>query len=271
MSDGASAHSDEHSVTHPYHLVKPSAWPLLGAVGAFIVTVGAVHWWQGGDRYVLYGGFAVVLLTMALWWRDVVHEAQVEKVHTSEVRHGLRMGMGLFIASEVMFFVAFFWAFFHNGLLISPVVKQWPPVDIKPMETWGIPFLNTLLLLSSGLAVNWAHHALRHGNRADLKKGLALAVVLGLTFLTLQAHEYGEAAFGFKQGIYPSVFYMATGFHGFHVFVGACFLSVCLFRAIRGDFTQAQHVGFEAAAWYWHFVDVVWIFLFVWVYWWGSS
>jgi cytochrome c oxidase subunit 3 len=240
-------------------------------LSAFILTFGAVHWWQGGTQLILFGGLGMVLLTMALWWKDVVHEAQTEKLHTLEVRHGLRMGMGLFIASEVMFFVAFFWAFFNSSFLVSPGVTQWPPAGIEPMETWGIPFLNTLILLASGLSVNWAHHSLRHGQRSGLTLGLALAVALGAVFLGLQAHEYAAAAFTFKQGVFPSVFYMATGFHGFHVFVGVSFLTVNLIRSLRGDFTTEQHVGFEAAAWYWHFVDVVWIFLFVWVYWWGGS
>jgi cytochrome c oxidase subunit 3 len=261
---------DSHAPAHPYHLVNPSPWPALGALAAFLTTVGAVHWWQQGTPLIMVGGLSLVVLTMILWWRDVVREAQRDHAHTAIVRHGLRVGMGLFIASEVMFFVAFFWAFFNSRFLVNPSIHQWPPANIQPMEAWGIPFLNTLILLSSGLAVNWAHHSLRIGDRGGLKKGLALAVVLGFTFLSLQAYEYGHAAFSFHEGIFPSVFYMATGFHGFHVFVGACFLSVNFFRAVRGDFTPEQHVGFEAAAWYWHFVDVVWIFLFVWVYWFGA-
>jgi len=220
---------------------------------------------------VLVAGVVVVLATMALWWRDVIREAQVQHAHTAPVRHGLRVGMVLFIASEVMFFVAFFWAFFDAATLTDPSVTEWPPKGIEPLHTWSIPFFNTLILLSSGLAVNHAHHALRRNERSTVARFLALAVVLGLTFLCLQAYEYAGAAFGFTQGIYPSVFYMATGFHGFHVFVGACFLTVNFFRARRGDFTPEQHVGFEAAAWYWHFVDAVWLFLFVWVYWWGNG
>ena len=270
MSDAAHPQPHGHGPAHAYHLVNPSPWPAMGALSAFVLAFGAVQWWQGSTPLIMAGGFALVLATMAAWWRDVIREANVERAHTVVVRHGLRLGMALFIASEVMFFVAFFWAFFNSGFLVNPSITQWPPASIEPMEPWGIPFLNTLILLSSGLAVNWAHHALRHNDRADLTKGLALAVGLGFLFLCLQAYEYGHAAFHFKDGVYPSVFYMATGFHGFHVFVGACFLTVNLARAVRGDFTAEQHVGFEAAAWYWHFVDVVWIFLFVWVYVWGS-
>jgi cytochrome c oxidase subunit 3 len=269
MSDGHTAQS-HGAPAHAYHLVNPSPWPALGAAGAFVTAFGAVHWWHGGTAIICGIGLLLILVTMFVWWRDVIHEGH-EHFHTPVVRHGLRVGMGLFIASEVMFFVAFFWAFFNSGLLINPGVTVWPPANIHPMQTWGIPFLNTLVLLSSGLAVNWAHHSLRHGNRQGLIQGLAVASLLGILFLSLQMHEYGEAAFGLKQGVYPTVFYLATGFHGFHVTVGTIFLIVNLVRAIKGDFTVEQHVGFEAAAWYWHFVDVVWIFLFVWIYWWGNA
>ena len=265
------SHAEGHAAGHPYHLVNPSPWPALGAFSAFVLAAGAVHWWHGGTYLFVILGFALVLATMALWWRDVIREAQVEKAHTEVVRHGLRMGMGLFIASEVMFFVAFFWAFFNSGFLVNPSVHVWPPANIEPMETWGIPFLNTLILLSSGLTLNWAHHALRHNNRKDLSRGLFFSLVLGFLFLSLQAYEYAHAAFHFTEGVYPSIFYMATGFHGLHVLIGACFLTVNFLRSLRGDFTAEQHVGFEASAWYWHFVDVVWIFLFVWVYWWGGG
>jgi len=261
-----------HAPAHPYHLVNPSPWPFVGSVAAFVTAYGAVTYFHNRDQpWLMIAGLVLVVLTMALWWRDVVREAQIEHAHTEVVRHGLRVGMALFIASEVMFFVAFFWAFFNAALGVNPTVEQWPPANIEPMHTWTLPFLNTVILLSSGLAVNWAHHAVRENHRGKIKLGLLVAVLLGAIFLGVQIYEYGEAAFSFKEGVYPTVFYMATGFHGFHVFVGVCFLTVCLVRATRGDFTPRQHVGFEAAAWYWHFVDVVWLFLFVWVYWWGNS
>jgi cytochrome c oxidase subunit 3 len=257
---------------HPYHLVNPSPWPFAASVATLLTAYGAVTYFHDrAQPWFLIAGLALVVLVAALWWRDVVREAQVEKAHTGVVQHGLRIGMALFIASEVMFFVAFFWAFFHAALGINPSVTEWPPKAVEPLHTWSIPFLNTLILLSSGLAVNYAHHGIRENDRKALRNGLIVAIVLGAIFLTLQAIEYGEATFGFKEGVYPSVFYMATGFHGFHVFVGVCFLTVTLLRSLRGDFTPTQHVGFEAAAWYWHFVDVVWLFLFVWVYWWGNA
>ena len=262
--------SSEHA--HPYHLVKPSPWPAWGALSVFLLAFGAVDFFhQRSHKLVMLIGAAILLITAFLWWRDVVREAQIARVHTAEVQHSLRTGMGLFIASEVMFFVAFFWAFFTAAGGFAPPTPSWPPPAIHPLDTWGIPFINTLILLSSGVAVNWVHHRLRQGIRSGLVFGLAVAIFLGFTFLSLQIHEYGSATFGFTQGIYPSVFYMATGFHGFHVLIGACFLTVILVRMFNGDFTPKQHVGLEAAAWYWHFVDAVWLFLFVWVYWWGNS
>ncbi len=267
MSDKRGA----HSAPHPYHLVNPSPWPALGAVAAFALAFGGIQYMRGGSAWWLAPGVLLVLFTMFAWWRDVVREATVEHAHTDVVRHGLRVGMALFIVSEVMFFVAFFWAFFNASLGVNPSITAWPPAGIEPLPTWDLPFFNTLVLLTSGLTLNWGHHALRHGDRRTLTKALAITVGLGILFLAGQIYEYGHAAFGFRDGVYPSVFYMATGFHGFHVFVGVCFLAVNLFRTLAGHFSPAHHVGFEAAAWYWHFVDVVWLFLFVWVYWWGNG
>lgn len=261
-----------HAHKHPFHIVEPSPWPVAGAVAAFVLALGAIHYMQEQALWGVLLGTALVLLVMAGWWHDVIREARRDKAHTEPVRHGLRMGFALFIASEVMFFVAFFWAFFFNALGINPQMTAWPPEGIATLSTWGIPFLNTLILLSSGATLVWASHGRTHGNRGRLVAGLAASILLGAAFLALQAHEYGEAAFGFKDGIYPSTFYMATGFHGFHVFVGLVFLTVCLFRARAGHFDDpAVHpVGFQAAEWYWHFVDAVWLFLFTWIYWWGN-
>lgn len=257
---------------HPYHLVDPSPWPLMGGLSAFVLAWGGVTYFHDhGQKAGLLAGLALLLLTMALWWRDVVREARDGHSHTHAVRHGLRMGMAMFIASEVMFFVAFFWAFFHSALKVGPMVTQWPPAGIQTLDTWHIPFINTLILMSSGVTLTRAHHALMASKITPTIRWLAATIVLGVLFLGLQIHEYGEAVFAFTDGVYPSVFYMATGFHGFHVFVGVCFLSVCLGRTLSGHFTAERHLGFEAAAWYWHFVDVVWVFLFIWVYWWGNG
>jgi len=260
---------------HPYHLVDPSPWPLVGAFAGAALVTGIImiahygNWWLAGV------GLAGVLLTMFFWWRDILRESKAPGLHSAVVRLGLRYGMMLFIASEVMFFVAFFWAFFHFALFPEHVAGAaravWPPQGVLTFDPFGLPLLNTMILLLSGCTVTWAHHALIEGDRKGLVYGLALTVFLGVSFTGLQAVEYMEAPFTFTGGIYPSVFFLATGFHGFHVMVGTIFLAVCLIRAIRGDFTPQKHFGFEAAAWYWHFVDVVWLFLFVVIYWWGAG
>ena len=274
--------AESHAPHHDYHLVEPSPWPIVGAVSAFVLAVGAVSWMHGWVPWLMVLGFVGVLYTMFMWWRDVVHEAHTGS-HTPVVQLHMRYGMMLFIASEVMFFVAWFWAFFNAALYPADAVMaartelfagQFPPPDIIPFNPWHLPLINTLILLTSGTTVTWAHHSLLHNDRQGLVWGLVCTIVLGVLFTSIQAYEYGHAAFAFSQlnggNVYGSIFFMATGFHGFHVIVGTIFLTVCLFRSLAGHFTPRQHFGFEAAAWYWHFVDVVWLFLFVCIYVWGS-
>ncbi|HEX2580792.1 MAG TPA: cytochrome c oxidase subunit 3 [Dongiaceae bacterium] len=260
-----------HKPNHPYHLVDPSPWPLLGAFAGGSLAVGMVFFMHGSSFAVVLPGIALVLATMFFWWRDVIKEA-IQGLHTGIVQIGLRYGMALFIASEVMFFAAFFWAYFGAALYPNAAIGNvWPPKGVVTFDPLSFPLLNTLILLTSGTTVTWAHHALREGDRKGMLQGLALTVLLGVLFSCVQAFEYHHAAFGFKDGIYPSVFFMATGFHGFHVLVGTTFLIVCLYRAWKGQFKPDHHFGFEAAAWYWHFVDVVWLFLFVGIYVWGAG
>ncbi len=260
--------ADSHTAAkQPFHLVDPSPWPLIGAFSGLVLAAGALLVMHQDNYWLLFIGVLCVIGTMFGWWRDVIREAEHEGHHTKAVQIGLRYGMALFIASEVMFFSAFFWAYFDASLFPKAATGfQWPPVGIETFDAFDLPLMNTLILLLSGCTVTWAHHALLHGNRKDMILGLACTVALGAFFTCIQAYEYGHAAFGFREGIYPSTFFMATGFHGFHVLVGTIFLAVCLFRALNGHFKQDQHFGFEAAAWYWHFVDVVWLFLFVCVY-----
>jgi len=277
-ADSTAAHAADHK--HPWHLVDPSPWPVVGAISAGMMTGGTVMYMHGAGSWLMILGVLGVLATMAFWFYDVVKEATFQGHHTAPVQIGMRYGMALFIASEVMFFSAWFWAFF-NASLFPPATIQgtWPPPGIVPFDPWGLPFLNTLILLTSGVTVTWAHHALIEGNRDQLLQGLALTILLGLTFTGVQAYEYGHAAFSFafqegaagKGGIYPTTFFMATGFHGAHVIIGTTFLIVCFFRAKAGHFKPDHHFGFEAAAWYWHFVDVVWLFLFICIYWWGAG
>jgi len=309
-------------VKHEYHLVNPSPWPLIGAFAAAMMMIGAVAWMEtaaGGIKlggvddennaklFTLSGnwlfltGFSLVLITFIGWWRDVIKESLSGESTSTVIRLGLRYGMILFIASEVMFFAAWFWAFFGAALFPGagdPVLLAdgtqmlnaagdpafvgndgrlhatggvWPPVGVEPLSPWGLPLLNTLILLLSGTTVTWAHHAVVHNDQKGLVQGLILTVILGLIFTSFQAVEYYEALAGglFKfsgGGIYGASFFMATGFHGLHVVIGTIFLIVCLFRALAGHFTPDRHFGFEAAAWYWHFVDVVWLFLFAFIY-----
>jgi cytochrome c oxidase subunit III len=265
----ADTHAD--APKHSYHLVDPSPWPIVGAGAAGLMFLGLLLYMHGGGKLLMILGILAVLAIMFVWWRDVVKEAQHQGHHTPVVQLGLRYGMALFIASEVMFFAAFFWAFFDSALYPKEATGGvWPPKGTEVFEAFEVPFLNTMILLLSGCTVTWAHHALLENDRTNLIKGLGLTIILGLLFTSFQAFEYIHAPFGFKDGIYPSTFFMATGFHGFHVIIGTAFLIVCWFRARAGHFTPEHHFGFEAAAWYWHFVDVVWIFLFINVYWWGG-
>ena len=263
-----------HAKNHDYHILPPSIWPFIVAVSAFIMLFGAVLWMHGSAPWMFLIGLVGVLYVMYGWWADVVKEANTGD-HTPVVRIGLRYGVIMFIMSEAMFFVAWFWAFFKNALYpmgpLSPAVDGiWPPAGIETFDPWHLPLINTLILLCSGAACTWAHHAIAHeNNRKDMINGLAIAVALGIIFTGFQAYEYSHATFGFSGNVYGATFFMATGFHGFHVIVGTIMLFVCMLRAMKGHFTPEAHVGFEAAAWYWHFVDAVWLFLFAAIYVWG--
>jgi cytochrome c oxidase subunit 3 len=261
-------------ISHPFHLVDPSPWPLLASLSALTLTVGAVmymHSYNNGGLTLLLGVLSVLLI-MGLWWRDVIREGTYEGHHTQAVQNGLKMGVVLFIVSEVMFFVSFFWAFFHSSL--APAIEVgsiWPPNGIDVLDPWGVPLLNTYILLYSGITITYAHHSIVGGNFLEAREGLIQTLVLALFFTSLQLFEYIEAPFTISDGIYGSTFYMATGFHGFHVIIGTIFIFVCFIRLLLSHFTKQHHLGFEAAAWYWHFVDVVWLFLFVSIYWWGGK
>ncbi|MEP5631787.1 MAG: cytochrome c oxidase subunit 3 [Tateyamaria sp.] len=276
-----------HVKDHDYHILSPSTWPLLGALAGFTMLFGGVVWMSGGvtimfksieltGPWMFLMGFVGVLYVMFGWWSDVVAESKVGD-HTPVVSIGLRYGFILFITSEVMFFAAWFWAFFKDG--IYPMSEYFGTTYERPeiyhVDAFHLPLINTLILLLSGCAVTWAHHALVHGGqRKDVINGLAISVVLGLLFTFFQAYEYSHLlhqGWEFGGDTFYSAFFMATGFHGVHVIIGTIFLFVCLIRTIKGDFTAERHIGFEAAAWYWHFVDVVWLFLFFAVYIWGVA
>jgi len=259
---------------HPFHLVDPSPWPIVTATAAFGTTTGGVMFFHGyiGGQFLMSLSLCFLVFMMFTWWRDVVREGTFEGQHTKPVEYGLRMGMVLFIVSEVMFFFAFFWAFFHSSMAPSiEIGGVWPPLGIETFSPWEVPLLNTLILLTSGATVTVCHNALIVGEKAIATQSLIVTIVLATVFTGFQAYEYCHATFTISDSVYGSTFFMATGFHGFHVFIGTCFLSVCLYRLYLNHFTRQHHFGFEAAAWYWHFVDVVWLFLFVVVYWWGGQ
>nr|AGY61338.1 cytochrome c oxidase subunit III [Halocaridina rubra] len=257
--------------SHTYHLVDMSPWPLTGSISAMMLTTGLVKWFHQLNIDLLLLGFLATLLTMIQWWRDTTREGTYQGLHTKRVMTGLKWGMILFITSEVLFFFSFFWAFFHSSL--SPAIEigaSWPPAGIQAFNPFQVPLLNTAILLASGATVTWAHHALMESNHTQALQGLALTVVLGLYFTGVQAMEYYEAPFTIADSVYGSTFFVATGFHGLHVIIGSSFLSVCLYRMYMSHFSAVHHLGFEAAAWYWHFVDVVWLFLYISIYWWGG-
>jgi cytochrome c oxidase subunit 3 len=254
--------------------------PFLASMSLLLMAFGALRFMHeaSAGTEMLIGGSIAVILCVFFWWRDVVKEGIHDKAHTSIVRKGLRLGMILFIVSEVMFFFAFFLSFFKASLFpvdmledVWPVAAGvWPPEGIETFSPWGLPLLNTAILLLSSVTVHIAHHAVLEDDRETLIDSLLITVILGMIFTALQAYEYHHAAFGFTDGIYASNFYLATGFHGAHVIIGTIFLAVCYLRAKKGQLTSNGHLGLEFASWYWHFVDVVWVFLFIWVYIWGG-
>jgi heme/copper-type cytochrome/quinol oxidase subunit 3 len=256
---------------HPFHLVTPSPWPLFASVATLLITLGGVmymHRFPFGGVFLFFG-VIYLLGIVGLWWRDVIRESTYEGTHTLRVQRGLKIGMLLFIISEVLFFFAFFWAFFHSSLAPSVEIGSiWPPVGIQAFDPWGIPLLNTFILLLSGITITYTHHALITGISSYVIDGFVYTIVLAIIFTLFQLYEYRNAPFNISDGIYGSTFYLATGFHGLHVLIGTAFITVCFARYTH--FTSQHHVGFEAAAWYWHFVDVVWLFLFVSIYFWGS-
>ncbi len=267
---------------HPFHVPEPSIWPLMGAIAGGLFAMGMVLYMHGvtilGHSIGLIGpvvGVLAILAVMFFWWKNVIDESLVKGNHSKITQVGFRYGMALFISSELMFFVAFFWAFFDASIFANEVTQllrieytsaSWPPPQIEAIGPFGLPLLMTMILLLSGCTVTWAHYEILQGKNKEATKALGITVGLGFVFLCFQVYEYMHAHFGFTEGIYASTFYMATGFHGFHVLIGTIFLAVCWIRSAKGHFSKERHFGFEAAAWYWHFVDVVWLGLFIFVY-----
>jgi len=258
---------------HPFHLVEPSPWPLLTSFALLVLTTSAVMWFQGfpNAEVLLAIGFTLVVGAMTLWFRDVITEGTLLGDHTFAVQNGLTLGFALFVISEVFFFLSVFWAYFHSAL--APTVELgavWPPKGIEALDPYAIPLLNTALLLSSGATITYAHHSVIYGERYGAIAGTLATIVLAVIFTGFQMVEYYDANFTIADGVYGSTFFFATGFHGVHVIVGSLFLTVGLFRIINYHLTDHHHIGYESAILYWHFVDVVWLLLYVSIYWWGS-
>jgi len=258
---------------HLYHMVDRSPWPFVCSMSVFFLLIGLVfymHKIEYGFSLVILGLFMIFLI-MYVWWRDVIRESTYQGNHTLIVQRGLRLGFILFIASEVMFFAGFFWAFFHSSLCPSVVLGiVWPPVNIVPLNPWGVPLLNTTILLLSGVSITWVHFSIIYRNYIYVIQGFCITLILAILFTLFQLGEYFSAPFNISDSIYGTTFYSLTGLHGLHVIIGTIFISVCFIRFFLVHFTSKHHIGFEFASWYWHFVDVVWLFLFIFVYIWGS-
>jgi len=255
---------------HPYHLVNASPWPITGATGGFLLVTGLARWQQGYENRIMVIGLIIIAITITQWWRDVVREGVLQGIHTNKVEDGLRLGIILFILSEVFFFISFFWSFFHSSLRPRiDVGSVWPPAGVFAINPFEVPLLNTTLLLSSGATITWAHMSIINEDWYEANTRIVITIILGLLFTYIQTLEYLNTSFSISDSIYGRTFFVATGFHGVHVVIGSIFIFVMWSRHIGSHFSSLHHFGFEASAWYWHFVDVVWLFLYMCVYWWG--
>nr|YP_010287113.1 cytochrome c oxidase subunit III [Ixodes acutitarsus]UKT61179.1 cytochrome c oxidase subunit 3 [Ixodes acutitarsus]UZN43769.1 cytochrome c oxidase subunit III [Ixodes acutitarsus]UZN43782.1 cytochrome c oxidase subunit III [Ixodes acutitarsus] len=254
---------------HPFHMVEKSPWPFTGCITSIMITISTIMMLHFSFSFMIYLALMILILTLFQWWRDVSREASFQGSHSSNVVMGLKLGMILFIISEIFFFISFFWAFFHSSL--SPNIEigsMWPPMNIIPFNPFEIPLLNTTILISSGISISWSHHSIINNNLKETLISLIITIILGITFTFLQSWEYAQAQFSMSDSIFGSTFFMTTGFHGIHVIIGTSFLIISLYRINMNLISSSHHFGFEAAAWYWHFVDVVWLFLFTFMYWW---
>ena len=255
---------------HPFHIVDGSPWPLTGSLGSFYLLTGIARCLHKFDNNLILLGALIISFTVVQWWRDIWRESTLQGKHTIKVEAGIRLGIILFIVREVFFFFGFFWAHFHSSLSPHVEIKEWPPIGVSTAQPLEVPLLNTVLLLSSGARLTWGHAAIINSIRFEAHIRLGATMTLAILFSFLQAIEFDYCAFSLSDSVYGRTFYLATGFHGLHVLIGALFI-VSIWRRLYGCHLRGDHhFGFEARAWYWHFVDVVWLFLFVSIYWWGS-
>jgi heme/copper-type cytochrome/quinol oxidase subunit 3 len=264
--------SNPLNTLHPFHMVDPSPWPIMAALGAFFFTSGMIACMHNYKvaKHMLPFGILLLFYVIYSWSRDIIREGLDEEKHNSRVKTGLTMGFVLFVVSEVMLFFSFFWAFFYFSS--SPVFNSeiaWPPKAVTRASVSGLPLLNTVLLLISGISVTWAHHSSTISDKKNAVLGLSYTIFFAVLFLGVQLYEYKAATFNMSDSVYGSCFYILTGCHGVHVFVGTIGIIVTLIRTFNNNFTTEQHLGLECAIWYWHFVDVVWLLVFIIIYWWG--
>nr|WKW84044.1 cytochrome c oxidase subunit 3 [Sitodiplosis mosellana] len=256
---------------HNFHLVNYSPWPLIGSLSTMILLTATINMFYNKSNMIYFMAIMITLMIMYQWWRDISRESTLQGFHSFNVLLGMKLGMILFIISEILFFISFFWSFFHLSLTqMIELGMKWPPTGIKVFNPFMIPLLNTVILLTSGISVTWAHHSLINNSYKQLFYSLMITILLGIYFSMLQLFEYLEAPFNISDSSYGSTFFLATGFHGLHVLIGTIFLTICFMRNLLIHFSNNHHFGFEAAAWYWHFVDIVWLFLYISIYWWGN-
>nr|YP_010990583.1 cytochrome c oxidase subunit III [Pseudochoutagus curvativus]WOW98897.1 cytochrome c oxidase subunit III [Pseudochoutagus curvativus] len=256
---------------HPFHLVTKSPWPIVSSINIMTSMLGTVMWMTKKEKSIMILGTILTTMCATLWWRDVIRESTFQGNHTIKVVKGIKIGMIMFIISEMMFFFSFFWSFFHASL--SPSIEigmNWPPKSIKPFNPMEVPLLNTIILISSGISVTWSHQELIANKMKKSFKAMIITIILGIYFTILQKWEYSQASFTMADSVYGSTFFLTTGFHGIHVIIGTMFLLVCCIRMKKLHFSNKRHLGFEAASWYWHFVDIIWILLYMCMYWWGK-
>jgi cytochrome c oxidase subunit 3 len=257
---------------HPFHLVDQSPWPILISFSLFFMVIGGVLYLQGYNGYLFMLGLILTTSIMILWFSDVNSEATYNGHHTKQVKRGLVYGFYLFVISEVFAFISVFWAYFHSSIVPSVEIGiSWPPLGITPLNPYAIPLLNTFLLLSSGAFITLGHHALLNGNRFWTYIGFIGTIVLAVVFTVFQYIEYSDSSFSITDSVFGTTFFAATGLHGFHVIVGTIFITVSFYRIIKYLVSKQTHIGIESSIIYWHFVDIVWLFLFIAVYCWGSS
>lgn len=255
----------------PFHLVTLRPWPLLISFSVITLLIGSINLFNNFNVNLFIFGILLLLLCVFQWWRDVIRERTYQGYHTNVVIKGLKLGILLFIISEVLFFFRIFWCYFH--IFLSPRIeigRNWPPKNIISFNPYRIPLLNTIILLSSGVTITWCHYSILNNNKNNSTIRLFSTIILGIIFTIYQYKEYIEASFTISDSIYGSIFFIATGFHGFHVFIGTLFLLINLLRIHNNNYSSNHHFGFEAAAWYWHFVDVVWLFLYLLIYFWSN-